>query len=134
MKSLHYLMIQNCYKVASGKKLSDFFSLWKKGKFLLFKEELQSAHIICNKNIFAILKLPSNHFAYYFIHSEILYLPNMLQKSPSTESGCIHFNCGQLKRLSVHFLDLHRHASSSAALIGPLMTHPPCLPGKLSQE
>ena len=72
----------------------------------MVKEELQSAHIICNKNIFAILKLPSNHFAYYFIYTVILYLPYM-QKSPSTESGCNHFNCGQLKLLPVHFLDLH---------------------------
>ena len=79
-------------------------------------EELQSPHIICNKNIFAILKLPSNHFSYYFIYTVILYLPNMLQKSPSTKSGCIHFNCGQLKLLPVHFLDLHRHTEAHLQL------------------
>ncbi|PIO30665.1 hypothetical protein AB205_0066230, partial [Aquarana catesbeiana] len=50
-------------------------------RWLLSKEELQSAHMICFKNIFAILKLPSNHFAYYFIYTVVLYLPNMLQKS-----------------------------------------------------
>ena len=39
----------------------------------VIQEEMQRAHIICNKNIFAILKLPSNHFAYYFLCTVILY-------------------------------------------------------------
>ena len=83
--------------------------------FYPFKEELQSAHIICNKNIFAILKLPFKHFA-YFMYTAIRYLPNMLQKSPSTKFGCNHFNCGQLKLLPVHFLDLHRHTEANLPL------------------
>ena len=45
----------------------DFCSIFGKYRIIvyIFKEELQSAHIICNKNIFAILKLPSNHFAFF---------------------------------------------------------------------